>query len=520
MNKKNIIAIWTIIISIGVILVCTLTLLGITKSKSTVENGLKALPKPQITGGSRGELGIDKNINESTIDDYLGRPDSVYRDMRLLEDPATYENIGGDRFLSGYVKGFEVIPLPYLIPVEGLPDEVGDTYTGNTLFYNDNGTYVANYKESLSILEEIFPKDKVIFLMCGGGGYAGMTKNFLVSMGWDENKIYNVGGYWYYKGKNNVEVPKVNNKYDFSNVPYHEIDFDKLTKADKYQTPKIKPTEIKLNSTNVEIEVGTSFKLSAIVLPNEAYKEIVMSSSDEKVATISEDGLIKGISPGKATITVKSAQFKISTTCEVTILKKNAKTHVNLDYMPNELKEFNSYWDEMQNISNEFMETVYIKDEEGNYRDIKEEYRYYNDKGVWVDDNEAYKELEKTKDNKIKELSDKRTALFDKLIDQKKSFILLVASDGCTVRDYSIHDAAEKIFKQHGYQYFAVGDYYKSMDRTLYKTKMNKRGLTQVTNLSVMIIKEGQIFAYIDPDKDGINSDEETINWLSKYIDL
>ena len=85
MNKKNIIAIWTIIISIGVILVCTLTLLGITKSKNTVENGLKALPKPQITGGSRGELGIDKNINESTIDDYLGRPDSIYRDMRLFK---------------------------------------------------------------------------------------------------------------------------------------------------------------------------------------------------------------------------------------------------------------------------------------------------------------------------------------------------------------------------------------------------------------------------------------------------
>ena len=30
--------------------------------------------------------------------------------------------------------------------------------------------------------------------MCGGGGYAGMTKNLLVSLGWDENKIYNTCG--------------------------------------------------------------------------------------------------------------------------------------------------------------------------------------------------------------------------------------------------------------------------------------------------------------------------------------
>ena len=36
--------------------------------------------------------------------------------------------------------------------------------------------------------------------MCGGGGYAGMTKNMLVSLGWDKDKIYVVGGYWFYEG--------------------------------------------------------------------------------------------------------------------------------------------------------------------------------------------------------------------------------------------------------------------------------------------------------------------------------
>ncbi len=41
----------------------------------------------------------------------------------------------------GYIEGFEVIPLPYIIPVTGLPNEVGETYTGTTLFYDDNGTY-------------------------------------------------------------------------------------------------------------------------------------------------------------------------------------------------------------------------------------------------------------------------------------------------------------------------------------------------------------------------------------------
>jgi len=194
-------------------------------------NSLKPLPKPEVTGGERGMLGIDKNINEETIDKYLGRSDSVYRDMRMLKDPGNYEAIGGDSYLSGFVKGFEVVPYPYLTEVKGLPEVVGNSYVGKTLFtQEEDGTYKANYKESLEFLEYYFPKDKYIFLMCGGGGYAGMTKNLLVSLGWDANKIYDVGGYWFYNGNNNVKV-KNDNGYDFWKVTYHDIDFDSLTEV-------------------------------------------------------------------------------------------------------------------------------------------------------------------------------------------------------------------------------------------------------------------------------------------------
>ena len=198
-------------------------------------NELVSLPAPELAEGQRGELGIDKNINEATIDKYLGRDDAVYRDLRMLEDPGNYEAIGGDSFLSGFVKGFSVVPFPYIVNVSGLPEVVGDTYTGKTLFHqHSDGTYTANYKESMDILEGLFPKDKVIFLMCGGGGYSGMMKNMLVALGWDGSKIYDVGGYWYYEGENMVEVKRIRDDgtvaYDFYKVPVHEIDFDSLTK--------------------------------------------------------------------------------------------------------------------------------------------------------------------------------------------------------------------------------------------------------------------------------------------------
>lgn len=202
-------------------------------------NSTNALPQAELAPGIRGEqFGIDKNINEETIDQYLNRSDCVYRDMRMLIDPAQYENLeGGDSYLSGFVKGFEVVPLPYIIPLSNLPEAVGEGYTGPTLFsLDDEKKYVANYYESLEILHYFFPTDKNILLMCGGGGYAGMMKKFLIEMDYDANKIYNTGGYWYYNGNNKIQVKRIDEnkeiKYDFWKVTYHEIVFEDLTKVE------------------------------------------------------------------------------------------------------------------------------------------------------------------------------------------------------------------------------------------------------------------------------------------------
>lgn len=196
------------------------------------------LPKPELSEGLRGQYGIDKNINETTIDNYLNRSDTVYRDVRMLEDTATWENKGGDRYLTGYIKGFEIIPSPYLASYTDAyikqkeKENVSGLYTGKTLFtLNEDGTYSANYKESMDILEAIFPKDKNIFILCGAGGYAGQVKDMLVSLGWNKNLVRNIGGFWYYEGKNAIQVKEtINGKdyYNFSKVPYYNIDFKSL----------------------------------------------------------------------------------------------------------------------------------------------------------------------------------------------------------------------------------------------------------------------------------------------------
>ena len=58
----------------------------------------------------------------------------------------------------------EVVPYPYLVNVSDLPEAVGETYTGSTLFTQDSsGNYAANYTESLNILESLFLVTKIFF---------------------------------------------------------------------------------------------------------------------------------------------------------------------------------------------------------------------------------------------------------------------------------------------------------------------------------------------------------------------
>lgn len=523
MDKKKKIIIFSIIFIVLIVLISVFLLTNKntknTKEKNTEEtiveeNKLKKLPKPEISGGERGELGIDKNINEATIDEYLNREDSVYRDMRMLEDPGNYESIGGDRFLSGYVEGFEVIPLPYIIPVTGLPSEVGDTYTGTTLFYEENGTYIANYKESMDIIEKYFPKDKVIFLMCGGGGYAGMTKNFLVSLGWDENKIYNTGGYWYYNGDHSINVKKEVNgvvSYDFDNVPYHNIDFDKLTKSTNYKAPIVKVTELKINTSKIQLEEGTSFKLNAIVLPNEATnKEVKWTSSNESVAIVTNDGLVTAVGAGNANIIVESIDGNKSVSCNVTVNKKEISTRIKLDDLSKEAEDFSSY--NLEKLYDEFNNTVYNSD-----WTLKDGYYIINEDGRQIY-NDLYMEESNKLDSKIEQEYQRRLDIFNKLIDDKKSFIVLIYTNNCG-KDYSVFDGAKKILKQNNYAYFSVDPPIEDYgDDILLKSKLDISKLHN--NSSIAIIKDGKLYASIDPNVDSIKNDEETKNWLSKYIDI
>lgn len=180
-------------------------------------------------------FGVDRNVTMETIDAYIGRDGIAFRDLRMVRDPAEYEAIGGSALLDFVLEGFTVVPFPHLGTLQKLPVE--GAYTDPTLFdisWNEDGTVASAtplYEESLLILEELFPQDQPLFLMCGGGGYAGMARQLLVYLGWDPALVYNIGGAWEYTGYKAVPIvnygePGDEPRFYLWRVPIPTIDFE------------------------------------------------------------------------------------------------------------------------------------------------------------------------------------------------------------------------------------------------------------------------------------------------------
>lgn len=503
-HKKVIIGLICFIVVIAVIAIAFVVIgsqKGNKKEEKPAVEEKDRLPLPELAEGARGELGIDKNINEEVIDQYLNRKDSVYRDMRMLEDPGDYESIGGDSMLSGYVKGFEIIPLPYIMEVSGLPESVGDTYRGRTLFsVTEDGKYIANYKESMSIIEKYFPKDKYIFLMCGGGGYAGMMKQFLVSLGWDTTKIYVVGGHWYYKGKNNVEVKKVvdgKTIYDFDNVPYIKIDFNKLTKANiELKTSHVNVEKVNLSPQKLSLVIGEKYNLTATILPSNATeKRVTWATSNENIVTV-EKGVLLAKKEGTASITVKTLDGEFVATTEVKVTKEPAVNYLTLSDISKEFKEFESL--DTEKIHETYLKTIYNEDKSKNPE-------YFESNGEF---NQKGKEALKKYEENLTKAINRREAILKSSIDNKKTFIILFEDPSCYVKPFSPALSAKKILNENNIPYFR-------MDPSEHSTKLNEDVVGPI-----IIVKNGKVYADTGRENENFKTDADIKKWFGKYIKI
>lgn len=107
----------------------------------------------------------------------------------------------------------------------------------------------------------------------------------------------------------------------------------KLTaECDVTVTADAKPaTAVTLNKTTLGLEVGDTETLTAALTPTDTTDNITWTSSDTTVATVDENGEVKALKVGEATITAK-ANGTVSATCTVTVTAKTiAITSVTLN---------------------------------------------------------------------------------------------------------------------------------------------------------------------------------------------
>jgi hypothetical protein len=92
--------------------------------------------------------------------------------------------------------------------------------------------------------------------------------------------------------------------------------------GDKDEEPAaaVRVTSITLNQTAVELEPGGTLTLTASVSPSNAEnKGVSWASSDNAVATVSDQGLVSAIAVGNATVTAKSDDGNFTASCTVTV---------------------------------------------------------------------------------------------------------------------------------------------------------------------------------------------------------
>ena len=83
---------------------------------------------------------------------------------------------------------------------------------------------------------------------------------------------------------------------------------------------QISVKSVQLNKTTATVNSGSAITLKANINPiNAANKNVTWSSSNTKIATVSSTGVVTGISPGTATITVTTKDGSKKATCKVTV---------------------------------------------------------------------------------------------------------------------------------------------------------------------------------------------------------
>ncbi len=204
------------------------------------------------------------------------------------------------------------------------------SYLGQSQPYGNGSGYTSNsLPKGWSRLKNASPKKGDVLVYTGGyNGYGHVA-------------IYESDYSTYHQNWNSHSyVERVTYKYNASSsIHYWGVirpDFaPEKTSTPAASKPKtISVTGVSVNKSSITLAPGETATIKATVSPsNAANKKITWSSSDNKVATVDKNGLVRAKKTGTATITVKTADGS-----------KTAKTTVSIKLPSKGLAKVNGVW--------------------------------------------------------------------------------------------------------------------------------------------------------------------------------
>ena len=95
-------------------------------------------------------------------------------------------------------------------------------------------------------------------------------------------------------------------------------------------------TGITLNETSKELDIIDTFQLTATIEPtNATNKNIIWSSSNEKVATVNQKGLVTAKSIGETTITATTEEGHFTASATITVkMKQDISAYIETKVVP------------------------------------------------------------------------------------------------------------------------------------------------------------------------------------------
>ena len=91
----------------------------------------------------------------------------------------------------------------------------------------------------------------------------------------------------------------------------------------KKAPPVVNVTAFSLSATSLELKIDETNQLDVLFFPENAnnYPKLIWESDDDKVATVSEEGLVTAVGIGKAVVTARTNDGSLSETCAVKVWK-------------------------------------------------------------------------------------------------------------------------------------------------------------------------------------------------------